>query len=107
MIKGSSFFLYPFKVICLPAPEQEGHAVLFSIPKKKIRGAVERNLLKRRCREAYRLQVGEVLTGNIPQRIAFIYTERKVQPYALIEKRMRRCLEQIQERAAAQQASKA
>lgn len=55
--KGSSFFLYPFKVMFRVAEGLEGTAnqVLFSVSKKKIKKATGRNYIKRRLKEAYRL----------------------------------------------------
>ena len=56
--KGSSFFIYPFKVKWLlteNAQNTGGTAVVWVIPKRNIKQAVHRNTLRRRCREAYRL----------------------------------------------------
>ncbi len=55
--EGSSFFLYPFKILFLRKQElsAQPNQVLFSVSKKKIRKATGRNFIKRRLKEAYRL----------------------------------------------------
>jgi len=55
--KGSSFFLYPFKIVFWVGEglEDTANQVLFSVSKKKIKKATERNFIKRRLKEAYRL----------------------------------------------------
>ncbi len=55
--KGSTFYLRPFRVTWIrqtghiPSPAQ----VLMSVPKYNFRKAVHRNLIRRRMKEAYRL----------------------------------------------------
>jgi len=55
--EGSSFFLFPFKVLFFVKKQGElgTPKVLFSVSKKKIRKAVDRNFIKRRMKESYRL----------------------------------------------------
>lgn len=57
---GSSFVVYPLRVVFLskPAdPEQSFPAqVITSVPKKRFKKAVDRNYLKRLMRESYRLE---------------------------------------------------
>ena len=55
-LSGSSFLCYPLKVVWkdenLPTPFPA--QVVFSVPKRLFKRAHDRNLLKRRLREAYR-----------------------------------------------------
>jgi ribonuclease P protein component len=60
---GSSFLCYPFRVSWLKAtlPQQVPVQVVFAVAKKRYRRAVDRNLIKRRTREAYRVHKQELL----------------------------------------------
>lgn len=62
--EGHSYVAYPLRVLWLPADEMAQAAAGFSdapaqlaisVPKRAFKTAVERNRLKRRIREAYRL----------------------------------------------------
>ncbi len=55
--QGRTLFEHPFKVYFLPDKTQltAPPAILITVPKKHIKTAVVRNLMKRRIREAYRL----------------------------------------------------
>lgn len=90
---GKDQFFYPFKVIYILEEKDANNWPLqfaVSIPKKKIKSAVKRNLLKRRTREAYRLnklrlQNDISLTDNKIS-LMFIYIENDVKNYSVIEK---------------------
>jgi len=54
---GESFFSYPLKVVFLKTEPTQAFPVqaAFTVSKRNFKRAVKRNLLKRRMREAYRL----------------------------------------------------
>lgn len=60
--KGSSFLLYPFSVVWLPNERLAQPAqVVLQVPKRKFKHAVDRNYIRRRMREVYRLHKSELL----------------------------------------------
>jgi len=60
---GSSFVLYPFRVVLLTVDHElpTGVQVILSVSKRKFKHAYMRNRIKRKMREAYRLQKGDIL----------------------------------------------
>ena len=76
--------------------------MLITIPKKKRKRAVDRVLLRRRIREAYRLNRLPLkeLTDSLPDHgslsLAFIYIHDKNSDYRVIEKAMITLLSKLQ-----------
>ncbi len=76
-----------------------GDAVQFlaSVPKKRLRHAVDRVTMRRRIREAYRLNRATYFPEslNAPLDILFIYVGKTQEPYARVESAMKRLLAKI------------
>ena len=91
---GSSFLVYPFRIIWLSSETNSEFPVqvLISVPKKKFKHAVDRNLLKRRIREIYRLHKSEDLFPFLNERsekivLAINYIGNEIAEYASMEKK--------------------
>ena len=109
--EGRGGFVYPFRYVCLvgdkAADDQADNgqeavrpaSVLFSVPKRFHKRANKRNLLRRRTREAYRLNKGLLADGGVRgAEIALIYSVKDVADYKRIENAVKRILSQIVER---------
>lgn len=92
--KGSSFCLYPFKVIYRRVDSAGGNQVLIAVPKKKHNKAVVRNKLKRRIREAYR--INKFILSKKKIHIAYIYNSDEVLNFQKIESSMVKALQKLQ-----------
>jgi ribonuclease P protein component len=96
-----TFYLFPFRVLYIyeiqsPPPLPQ---VLFSISKKQFKRAVDRNLLRRRCRESYRLHKASLLalpTESRPSYIAFLYLAKEITSYDVIETAMKQSLKRLE-----------
>lgn len=113
--EGNSIYEYPLRLNwrILEAEELErsfrtgvpprvGHLqMLITVPKKKLRHAVDRVLIRRRIREAYRLNRLPLLNALKSSRshsihLAFIYLDKEKADYKTIENKMCRLLKKME-----------
>ena len=92
---GSSFLLYPYRVNYLLVKSMEVPIkVLFQVPKRKYKRAVDRNLIKRRIREIYRLQKSQCLYSFIPAGstllLSIVYVGKEIHDFSLMEEKSKK-----------------
>ncbi|RZL49732.1 MAG: ribonuclease P protein component [Pedobacter sp.] len=92
---GSSFLLYPFRVTCLCVTEPHKYPVqvVINVAKKRYKHAVDRNLIKRRTREAYRLNKQNFLYSALANReelllLSLQFIGKEKYEYSFFEKKL-------------------
>lgn len=106
--EGRGGFVYPFRYIWLADEMTEGEVraesanvggveVLFSVPKRFLKRANKRNLVRRRAKESYRLGKSELVAATGPRkvRIALVYSTKKIHSYNTINNAVERILGEI------------
>lgn len=102
LFKGRSLFAYPFKLAYIKrdnSSDEPPIKVLCSVGKRYSKSAVKRNLIKRRIREAYRLNKhilsSKIEIGSDSFSIGFIYIAQKEESYEQIEKSVVKLLKEL------------
>ena len=91
---GDSFLAFPLKVVFLKTelPESFPVQAAFTVSKRNLKRAVDRNLLKRCMRETYRLKkpglYKEISEKKLQIAIIFVYIGKEIVEYPVIEKAM-------------------
>jgi len=97
--KGSSVFLFPFKIKYMDS-SNTGVSILISVPKRSFKRAVDRNRIKRLIREGYRLHKHELLESLQSQNkgliISFIYAHNQILDFQSIENKLSLVLNRLQ-----------
>lgn len=93
--KGSSFYLYPFKIFFVKstiASDTEFPQVLFSVSKRNFKRAVDRNRIKRQLREAYRINksflIKKIPPRLFPMAIGIMYVSKEKLPFAILQNKL-------------------
>jgi ribonuclease P protein component len=103
---SKSFPAFPLRVVYMPIEPTEEDApaasILISVPKKRFKRAVKRNLVKRQVREAYRknkhLLLDALASKNKRLVLAFIWLDNNIHSSAEVEEKVKKLLFHIVER---------
>lgn len=99
--RGTSFSFFPLKVIFIAnsSDDQQGHQVLITVPSRTFKKAVDRNTLKRRIREGYRLNKAALITSS-KFSLAYIYIAKEILPSTTIHQAIQSSLKRVNKYAA-------
>jgi len=100
---NSTLFVHPLKCYFQFSPIQNGdnsNQILFTIPKRNFKKAVDRNKIKRRLKEAFRLNKFELLNDSTLQksrkvRILIVYIGKEIESFSLLQSSLVGLLEKI------------
>ena len=95
--EGASVTSYPLRAVFLEQEEQEPTAaILISVAKRRFRHAVDRNLVKRRIREAYRTSkhpfVEALQAKDKKMAVAILYIDTRHNSTEFIKRKMEKLL---------------
>jgi ribonuclease P protein component len=97
--EGKGGFVYPIRYVVYAEESDEASAeILFSTPKKFLKRANKRNVVRRRMREAYRLNKALLLGDDAAPRhfqVALIYSSKEVLNFNTIENATKRILQNL------------
>ena len=100
----NSFIVYPYRIVYRSVSDTDNVPVsmFVSIPKKRFKRAVKRNLIRRRIKEAYRKNK-HILTDTLQSQetaldMAILYLDREILDYQTLEKKLKDLLPKLKEK---------
>lgn len=84
--EGKSFVAFPFFVIYRTTEETRNNQILISVSKRRFKNATDRNLIRRKIREAYRLNKNMISFSKT--QIAINYIAKTPLEYKVIEQKL-------------------
>jgi ribonuclease P protein component len=90
---GTVFYIHPFKVFYM-LNEASQNRILITVPKRLHKKAVDRNLIKRRVRESYRVNKA-IISINPHLDITLVYTSSEILDFKQINKKISDVLAKI------------
>ena len=104
---GSSFVLYPFRIVFVLEKNSETAILppcqsIISVSKRRFKKAVDRNTIKRMMRESYRLQKSNdlipfLLKHNVTLYLAIQYVGKQILTYDVFHAAMNKMLKKLQD----------
>ncbi len=99
--QGKTFSIGPFRMYYIMGPPAEApFQILFAVPKRAHKRAVHRNQIRRRMREAFRLNypglLAPILEGKqVPLAVICLYLPHEIYSYSRLEPKMQQVLSRL------------